>query len=279
MSDELVTLYYRVVSSNTSRRIIYLLGEGKAYRATELIEALQVSPGTFYDALKRLKGIVEKTEDGKYRLTQVGKKLYYILIDESKGFDSSPSSLAKTISSLPFIFPLRIFKSLDDLNSVLSIAIIAGIFSISLPGILLSRLIPVTLFLIPPYVNLNLLTHAILFSANFIFFISLAYFLSNVFGKVNNSLKLCASIVISYIPQSIFSYLYYFFYHSFFQNINFIYYLIIFLIPLFFSFTMLTTSIFSQAMLRIETSFIVSLTVLLVSFLASNLMLNILLGI
>ncbi len=273
MSDEIISLYYKVISTSTARRIIFLLGEGKCSRATELIETLDVSPGTFYDALKKLKGVVEKTEDGRYQLTPIGKKLYYMLVNESKGFKSYPSFLINLVTSMPFLFPISLIRAINRLNFPVFFMIISATVSLGVISSLVSGLIPVGLFLFPPYFTLDPQINAILFVVNLFFVMSLAYFFSNIFGEVNDSLRFCLIISISFVPLILFSFVYYLLYPFLTSAFPFVFYLLFSHIPILISFTILTTCIFIFASLRIEVAFIVSLIILLITYILSELLL------
>lgn len=274
MSDDFLSVYYKVVSNETSRKLILLLGENGSFKATELIERLDISPGTFYDALKKLKGIVEKSEDGRYTLTNYGRKFYYLLLEESKGFGSLPSSMYSLVFSLPYLFPLPLFKNFERQNlSVLLVVALIVVIAGSLSDVA-SRLIPVVMFMVPPYVSLPLYYYFLLFLVNTSLVISIYYFLLNIFGKIKDAIRFCLSLAISFIPIIIFSLIYYALYNIFFLNIGFVYYFLIYLIPLFFAFTISTTCVINYSNLRVDTSFIVSFIVLLVSFIASQIVLD-----
>jgi len=275
VNEDFLAKYYRIASNETSRKIIFLLGEYESFKATELIEKLDISPGTFYDALKRLKGIVEKADDGKYKLTNVGKRMYYMLVEESKGFHTIPSSMTSFVFSLPYLFPISLFKNIDRQSNLMSLIISLLIIMIGMIGIMMSRLIPIVMIMLPPYVSISSISQTVLFLVNSALVISLTYFLASVFGYIKNSMRFCLGTLISFIPIVIFSILYYIFYYNFFIKIVFIYYFLIYLIPLFLSFTWLTTSIFHYVNLRIEAAFMISLIVLLISLIASLIFLNI----
>ncbi len=273
MDDELVGLYHKIISSNTARRIIVLLGESNQRRATDLINALGISPGTFYDSLKKLKGIVEKTNDGRYQLTESGRKIYYYLINESKGFQQ-PFSLLSALSSFSFLFPYNLIRRLGNLNLPLLISIAAAITVIGVIGSIMSRTIPVGFLLMPTYVLLQPQFQAIFFLINLLFTISITYFFGNLFGKINNSLKFSLLVIVSFIPLIIFSFIYYIFYQTFFISLHITYYLLIIIAFMFFSFMILTSIFFVMSSLGIETSIIISLIVLLLSFIGSEILIN-----
>jgi hypothetical protein len=275
VNEDFLAKYYRIASNETSRKLIFLLGEYESFKATELIEKLDISPGTFYDALKRLKGIIEKADDGRYRLTNTGKRIYYMLLEESKGFHTIPSSMTSFVFSLPYLFPISFFKNIDR-QGILMLIIISHLVLVGgMIGMMMSGLIPVVLMMLPPYLSISSISQIILFLVNSALVISLSYFLSSIFGYVKNSIRLCLGVLVSFIPIVIFSILYYVFYNNFFIKIFFIYYFLIYLIPLFFSFTLLTTCIFYYVNLRIEAAFMISLILLLISLIASLFFLNI----
>ncbi|HLI46041.1 MAG TPA: winged helix-turn-helix transcriptional regulator [Geobacterales bacterium] len=276
MNDDLLSKYYKIASSSTSRRIIFLLGENGTYKATELIEKLDVSPGTFYDALKKLQGIVEKSDDGKYKLTQVGKKIYFLLLEESKGIQSIPSSLASLVFSVPIVFPIPLMRIIEKLNKPSTISVILLFLLLSLPSLAVSRLIPVALFMMPPYVSIDLSQQLLFVSINLFFVVSISYFLGNIFGFIKDTEKFCLAVLFSFLPVVLFSLIYFALYNTFFITIGFLTYFIIYLFPMFFSFTMLTTGIFYFGNIRIESAFMISLIILLLSFVGTQILYNVL---
>jgi len=275
MDDDFLTKYYKIASSSTSRKIIFLLGENGTYKATELIAKLNVSPGTFYDALKKLQGIVEKSEDGQYRLTNVGKKIYYLLLDESKGIYSIPSTLANIVFSVPLLFPIPLMRHIQRLSTPAVVSYILLILLVGLPSIAMSRLLPVVLIMFPPYLNIDFSQNILFLLIDMFFVVSIVYFLSNIFGMVVDIKKFLLAVLMSFLPIILFSIIYFALYYSVFIYIHFLTYLLIYLIPLLFSFTILTTSIFAFANLRVEAAFMVSLIVLLISFIGTQIVFNI----
>jgi len=279
MSDEIVALYHKVISSNTSRKLILLLGEKKEARASELINSLNVSPGTLYDALKRLKGVVYKTSDGRYSLTEIGRRIYFMLVEETVTLTTQQfSNLGKIINSLPYVFPIPFFKKINQLNLNIYITLIFAVIFSNVISIMYSKLIPIVLFYFPPYILLDPFVNSLLYLINLAFTIVLTIFLSNLFGEIKNIVKFSLSLSLIFIPLLIFSFIYYLF-SNIFLTLPFIYYLLIFLIPFFFSFTFLISCLYTYVNAKVEILFIISLLTILVSFVGLTIFTYLLLGI
>jgi predicted transcriptional regulator len=275
VSDELLAIYYKIMNNRTARKTILILGENKHAKATELISQLNVSPGTFYDALKKLKNVVEKTSDGRYTLTDMGKKLYLLLLNESRSISTPPSQFTNFVQSFPYLFPLSLFKMINKLHPNNFILLIIGVLSLGGFGFFISKLLPFGYFVFPPYsilINIQAFYNLIIFFLNLIFIITLTYLLTYTLGEIKNSLHFILSLTLTYIPIIIFVFIYYIFHQWFYELFlnNMIYYYLIFLPILFYSYTLTISCIFENANIRIESAFIIVTFILLVTFIGVN---------
>ncbi len=263
------------MNNRTARKTILILGENKYARATELISQLNVSPGTFYDALKKLKDVVEKTSDGRYTLTEMGKKLYLILLNESKSISTPPSQFTNFVQSFPYLFPLNLFRIINKLQPSKFILLLTCILSLGGLGFFLTRLLPFGYFVFPPYLILSDIQayyNIIIFFLNLIFIITFIYLLTYILGEIKNHLHFIFSLIFAQLPIIIFVYIYYIFYqwfYSLFLN-NIIYYYLIFLPILFYTYTLTISCIFENSNIRIESAFIIATLVLLITFVGVN---------
>ncbi|MEM1509649.1 MAG: helix-turn-helix transcriptional regulator [Thermofilaceae archaeon] len=97
------------------RKIIKSLGESKVLTYKELLEIAGVETGVLNYHLGKLKGLVEKTEDGKYTLTRNGLVAYKVLRYFETGVDDVQPTGINTFSVLKdvFICPQRVFAEPD----------------------------------------------------------------------------------------------------------------------------------------------------------------------
>lgn len=77
-------LIYEVLGNPNKRRIIEFIGNRGRVSFTQLRRSLKMSVGNLYYNLDHLKGLVYQCEDKKYALTEEGKKVYKVLIEESR---------------------------------------------------------------------------------------------------------------------------------------------------------------------------------------------------
>lgn len=97
------------------RKIIKSLGENKVLTYKELLEIAGVETGVLNYHLGKLKGLIEKTEDGKYTLTRNGLTAYNVLRYFETGVSDMQSKSINTFSVLKdvFICPQHVFAEPD----------------------------------------------------------------------------------------------------------------------------------------------------------------------
>jgi len=71
--------YFEVLSHRIRRDIIRLLYERIELSYTEILNILDISDGLLNFHLRRMSGIIKKTERGSYILTEEGKKVYRVI--------------------------------------------------------------------------------------------------------------------------------------------------------------------------------------------------------
>lgn len=82
--DNPLELIYEILGNPNKRRIIEFIGNYGRVSFTQLRRSLKMSVGNLYYNLDHLKGLVYQCEDKKYALTEEGKKVYKVLIEESR---------------------------------------------------------------------------------------------------------------------------------------------------------------------------------------------------
>lgn len=81
MNDDETSSVIQALAHERRRQIISILGEEGPKGVTELKKRLGMSTGSLYHNLSFLSGIVERTPERKYRLTEKGEELYEMLRD------------------------------------------------------------------------------------------------------------------------------------------------------------------------------------------------------
>ena len=71
----------KILKDETNRKALFLLNEKGALTFDEFMAALDVTSGMFAYHLKVLNDFLEKTDEGKYRLSEKGKQAHAILRD------------------------------------------------------------------------------------------------------------------------------------------------------------------------------------------------------
>jgi len=101
VSEEKFDLVFQALSHKARRAVIKALGEKGSMTFTEMMSAAGIEEtGTFGFHLKRLEPLLEKTEMGKYRLSELGRLAYKLLSFAGKA-ELEEESKARTISGLP----------------------------------------------------------------------------------------------------------------------------------------------------------------------------------
>jgi len=128
---------YAVLGNPNKRKIIDYLGRNGRAGFTELRRALKMSVGNLYYNLDKLAGFVYQDEDRKYALTEAGKLLYKILVEETKRLDHMLKPKSPLIAVYrkyvePVVVPAALFTALY--NRRLAAAALASI-SVALAAI------------------------------------------------------------------------------------------------------------------------------------------------
>jgi len=257
---------YKLLSNKTVRKTISLLAEKGSLRATQIIEMIGCSPGTFYDALKKMQEFVKKKEDGSYMLTDRGLELYNIILKQEKGQSMIESPLLRFTLSLPYIFPIRIFTFLNEQKRIhlfLFFAILVYlnslILSFSQNPLLFYLLIPIKLNSMP-------FLFFIYFFVNSIISFAICYFFSILFNLIRDSLRLFFLFPLTYLPSTLYNLIII----SFNLSTNDFLFMTLQVVPLFFTFTFIVSILWSQTKSNIEACFIVSFILIMVSLFSSQ---------
>ena len=104
---------FEALSHETRRRIIRILKE-KPLAYSEMLEALGVETGALNYHLGKLKGLVEKSEDGTYRLTPLGVRAYEVLrcYEGGAGRKEGDKSVLSALSDM-LLYPHRVYGNPD----------------------------------------------------------------------------------------------------------------------------------------------------------------------
>ena len=77
--NPLLSRIYEVISHDTRREIIKLIGEAEKISFKEIVEFLKIRPGTFYFHLKKMPEFIAQLEDKRYCLTPDGKQALKVI--------------------------------------------------------------------------------------------------------------------------------------------------------------------------------------------------------
>jgi len=183
---------YKILSHETRRKIITLLGEEKVATFTELSK-IEPKPGKLYYHLNLLKDLVTQDERGTYRLTAEGYQVYKLL---KGGVPPFVGEEAKKVpmgeNSLLFFPKIFLFLSMD---SVLILSIIAFLVY---TYISLRTLIAIVPFYIiaSPYSYIITTTSFVLSVGVIVIYLKLAKAFSP-----EKLIRLIFALLISYIPM------------------------------------------------------------------------------
>ncbi|RLE94717.1 MAG: hypothetical protein DRN04_02275 [Thermoprotei archaeon] len=130
-----------VVSNPLRRQIVEVLGREGAKTFTELKRQLKVSTGTLYYHLENLRGVIEQTEDKKYRLTEDGLKLFKIFEKEKDLLKEVFGGKPKVVEFFdkyikPYFIPTKLFTSLYKQPLLEGIAVILSVILAAIPSAL-----------------------------------------------------------------------------------------------------------------------------------------------
>ena len=130
-----------VASNPLRRQIVEVLGREGAKTFTELKRQLRVSTGTLYYHLENLRGVIEQTEDKKYKLTEDGLKLFKIFEREKDLLKEIFGDRPKVVNFFdkyikPYFIPTKLFTSLYRQPLLEGIAVIVSIVLAAIPSAL-----------------------------------------------------------------------------------------------------------------------------------------------
>jgi len=195
--DDLSELY-EVISHPIRREIIKILKKRKM-KFSEVLNELNLKPGTFGYHLDKMKDLVESTEDG-YILSEKGKFAYDLIISGEKGVKK------KEISRSSFLSFFRIWKTkfLEEVyknpKGYIYHCFFVYVFSILTCFIFGSKVHTLIFFGRSFDTGMELVKSSILNTSGFMLYISLGiYILMKIFNKKTNFLKIFVSITFSEI--------------------------------------------------------------------------------
>jgi len=110
LSEEDLSYIFQALAHETRRKIVELLAEEGPLNFTEIMSRLGISEtGTFGFHIKRMEDLLEKTDDGKYKLSDLGLVAYNIIKYAREG------RVAKIEEEKPSIEKVKVFRYLEKL--------------------------------------------------------------------------------------------------------------------------------------------------------------------
>ena len=107
MSEEDLSYIFQALAHETRRKIVELLAEEGPLNFTEIMNRLGISEtGTFGFHIKRMEDLLEKTDDGKYKLSDLGLVAYNIIKYAKEG------RVAKIEEEKPSVEEVKVFRYL-----------------------------------------------------------------------------------------------------------------------------------------------------------------------
>ena len=183
---------YKILSHETRRKIITLLGESKVATFTELSK-IEPKPGKLYYHLNLLKDLITQDERGTYRLTAEGYQVYKLLKSGIPPFtDEGVKNISTGEDSRLFLPRFFLFLSTDSSLILSSIIILVYIY--------LS--IKTFIAIVPFYIIVSPFSYIITASS---FILSIAVIviylkLVNAFSP-DRLIRLTFALLLSYIPM------------------------------------------------------------------------------
>lgn len=248
--------YYTVINNRVRREIVMYIGSKGPGRATSVIKELGISPGSFYDALKKLRGIVLKDENGFYVLTDRGRRIYEMIkSDEAKLHTISISlKLLRFMSSVKILFPLDIFRSYGNFPTSLKAAILIVFTLLSALMMSYAGVKPLLMLGWPSSPNINYIVD---YYINFLVFCFMLILIYKMLNKRIKIMDILFTIPIVLAPQSVYAIMIYFIRNILGYTPLFIIYLGILLLAI--STTYLASQSFSVLMIQVEISLLIAL--------------------
>lgn len=110
MSEEDLSYIFQALAHETRRKIVELLAKEGPLNFTEIMNRVGISEtGTFGFHIKRMEDLLEKTDDGKYKLSDLGLVAYNIIKYAKEG------RVAKIEEEKLSIEEVKIFKHLEKI--------------------------------------------------------------------------------------------------------------------------------------------------------------------
>ena len=107
LSEEDLSYIFQALAHETRRKIVELLAEEGTLNFTEIMNRLGISEtGTFGFHIKRMEDLLEKTDDGKYKLSDLGLVAYNIIKYAKEG------RVAKIEEEKPSVEEVKVFRYL-----------------------------------------------------------------------------------------------------------------------------------------------------------------------
>ncbi|MFX0170095.1 MAG: winged helix-turn-helix domain-containing protein [Candidatus Hodarchaeota archaeon] len=199
---------YHALNHPIRRQIVELLDSQEFLGSTELKELLNLGPGKLYYHLDNLGGLIEQTEDHKYRLSTKGKEAYRLLTTgdtlhvKSKVTPQTPFAKLYTVLKTAFLFDWLWPHLNGDWRRQIPIAILLLLFGAWMGFV--SGLQPILLFYVPQ--NPLLPFSVGQFFLNWLaIFALIAVLCLALFQRKTGNINLLTGTVISAIPFMIFA--------------------------------------------------------------------------
>ncbi len=204
MSGSLLERYYRVIANKNMFKILVYLGERKSAKATVIIRDLKFSPGSFYDALRKMEGIVTKNKDGEYILTDDGVVIYNMVLNDRARISVAPRlhRFLVTLLKVKPLFPVGLFRyySLLPLNFRLTTLVAFILVNAVISGI--AGFIPMVLYGWPILPNFTL--SFIIYILNFLMVTFLLGSVTLILGRQERVIDVVSKMPLIMWPQTVY---------------------------------------------------------------------------
>jgi DNA-binding transcriptional ArsR family regulator len=198
MSSDETSSVIQALAHERRRQIILILGAEGPKGVTELKRRLGISTGSLYHNLSFLSGVVERTPDRKYKLTEKGEELYVMLRDGAfapRGVERRGLRYLEPVLFPTWLFTL--FSEFEPYSFILDVSIITVLLLTSYSSSM------GIMFMFPMRFNSSLMAAVVsLISYSFLASLSvLAFGLKNIMRQM-------LSPSIALLPQIIYQLLY-----------------------------------------------------------------------
>ena len=110
--NPLLSRIYEVISHDTRREIIKLIGQADKIAFKEIVEYLHIRPGTFYFHLKKMPEFITQLDDKRYCLTPAGNQALKVILNVPEHIATLDSQISEPINT-----PALVIPSYEDSNS------------------------------------------------------------------------------------------------------------------------------------------------------------------